>query len=116
GALELITGKFLRHSKEAYEWRIRDRTARLAADPNNLALLDDLAVAHQKVGNTARAIEVMTAADRLAPNRYETLANLGTFHILAGDLERGKALVDRALAINPDAHFGRERYQKWLVE
>ena len=24
-ALELITGKFLRHSKEAYEWRIRDR-------------------------------------------------------------------------------------------
>src|SRR5262245_6691764 len=77
-ALELITGKFLRHSKEAYEWRIRDRTARLASDPKNLALLDDLAVAYQKVGDTAKAIEVMATADRLAPGRYETLANLGT--------------------------------------
>ena len=24
-ALELITGKFLRHTREFYEWRIRDR-------------------------------------------------------------------------------------------
>jgi hypothetical protein len=24
--------------------------------------------------------------------------------------------IDKALAINPDAHFGREQYQKWLVE
>jgi hypothetical protein len=24
--------------------------------------------------------------------------------------------IDKALAIDPDAHFGRERYQKWLVE
>ena len=49
-ALELITGKFLRHSPEFYEWRIRDSEAKLAADPNNLAYLDDLAVAYDKVG------------------------------------------------------------------
>src|SRR5687768_12330427 len=29
GTLELITGKFLRHSPEFYEWRIRDRLKRL---------------------------------------------------------------------------------------
>ena len=27
--LELITGKFLRHSKEFYEWRIQDRLQKL---------------------------------------------------------------------------------------
>ncbi|MGH6644977.1 MAG: hypothetical protein ACRED3_20010, partial [Bradyrhizobium sp.] len=30
--LELITGKFLRHSPEFYKWRIEDRQARIAAD------------------------------------------------------------------------------------
>jgi hypothetical protein len=35
GALELITGKFLRHSPEFYQWRIEDRRRRLDADPRN---------------------------------------------------------------------------------
>ena len=30
--LEIITGKFLRHSPEFYEWRIKDRTEKLKAD------------------------------------------------------------------------------------
>src|SRR5262249_50253436 len=30
--------------------------------------------------------------------------------------EQGLPYLDKALALNPDAHFGRERYQKWLVE
>ena len=31
GALELIVGKFLRHSEPFYEWRVSDRRADLAA-------------------------------------------------------------------------------------
>jgi tetratricopeptide (TPR) repeat protein len=114
--LELITGKFLRHSKEFYEWRIQDRLYKLAADPTNLGYHDDLAVAYQKTGQHAKAVEAILAKEKISPGLYETYSNLGTFHILAGDLEKGLPYIDKALAINPDAHFGRERYQKWLVE
>lgn len=49
-ALELITGKFLRHSDVYYQWRIEDRTPKLSASPS-AELFDDLAVAHEKLGN-----------------------------------------------------------------
>ena len=112
-ALELITGKFLRHSPELYRWRIADREARLLVTPDDPALLDDLAVAYAKTGDPDKAIAVM----RRAPaERYETAANLGTFRMLAGDLAGGLADLTHALALNPGAHFGRERYQHWLVE
>lgn len=114
--LELITGKFLRHSPEFYEWRVQDRKKKLAADPTNLAYHDDLAVAYALTGRTAEAIATITAKDRIRPGLYETYSNLGTFHVLAGDLDAGLPFIDKALAVNPDAHFGREKYQKWLVE
>ncbi|MEZ4359694.1 MAG: hypothetical protein R3B48_05895 [Kofleriaceae bacterium] len=114
--LELITGKFLHHSPEFYRWRIEDRRRRLAAAPQDLALLDDLAVAYDKIGQTKRAIELMEEAARRAPQRYETLANLGTFYLHDHKLERGLAKIKAALEVNPDAHFGRERAQQLLVE
>ena len=113
--LELVTGKFLRHSDEYYRWRVEDRTARLDAGERTPELLDDLAVAHSKLGEDRRAIELMELQEELHPGRYETLANRGTFHVHAGDLEEGARLIERALEVNPDAHFGRERYQLWLV-
>lgn len=114
--LELITGKFLRHSPEFYAWRIEDRKRRLAADPKQLPLYDDLAVAYQKTGRHDLAVETILKKEALQPGLYETYSNLGTFYILAGDFERGLPYIDKALAINPDAHFGREKYQRALVE
>jgi tetratricopeptide (TPR) repeat protein len=114
--LELITGKFLRHSKEFYEWRIKDRQKRLESDPENLALIDDLAVAFDKTGQHDKAIELMTASLQKKPNRYESLANLGTFLIHAGKPKTGLKYIDKAIATHPNAHFGREKYQKALVE
>ncbi len=116
GTLELLTGKFLRHSPEFYAWRVADRTRRLAADPANVALLDDLAVAYDKTGRHDEAIATARRTELLRPGRYETAANLGTFHFHAGQFAQGLPHVGRALAINPDAHFGRERVQKRLVE
>lgn len=115
-ALELLTGKFLRHSTEFYQWRIRDRITKLKSEPSNLAYFDDLAVAYEKVGNHEQAIETMLRKEQIEPGLYETYSNLGTFYILAGEFEKGLPYIDKALAINPDAHFGREKYQKWLVE
>ena len=47
---------------------------------------------------------------------YETAANLGSFYIHAGQRDKGLSLIDKALQINPDAHFGREKYQRLFVE
>jgi tetratricopeptide (TPR) repeat protein len=116
GALELITGKFLRHSPEFYRWRIENRLRRLETDPKNVALWDDLAVAYDKTGQHDKAIETALKTEALSPGRYETAANLGTFYFHAGRLEDGVPHIDRALRINPHAHFNREKYQKHLVE
>jgi len=114
--LEIITGKFLRHSPEFYEWRIKDRLEKLKRDPKNAAYHDDLAVAYAKTGQYAKAIATMEALEKIVPGRYETYSNLSTFHFLAGDIEKALPIIDKALAINPDAHFGREKYQRWLGE
>ena len=113
--LELITGKFLRHSKAFYEWRIKDRESRLNQERSS-ELYDDLAVAYEKTGRKDEAIRVMMDKDSSFPGLYTTHANLGTFYIHAGRLSDGIVEIDKALAINPEAHFGRELYQKRLVE
>lgn len=114
--LELITGKFLRHSPEFYEWRIKDRLKRLENEPTNVNLLDDLAVAYDKTDQHDKAIAITQNTEKIKPGRYETAVNLGTFYFHSGKFEEGLPQIEIALKINPDAHFGREYYQKVLVE
>jgi tetratricopeptide (TPR) repeat protein len=114
--LELISGKFLRHSPEFYNWRIQDRQAKLYLEPDNLAYYDDLAVAYDKTGQHDKAIETILKKEAKKPGLYETYANLGTFYIHSGQLEKGVEYIGKAMKINPDAHFGREEYQKYVVE
>lgn len=117
GAHELIAGNFVRHSDAYYKWRIADRMAK----PSDQLLpsdMDDVAVAHDKLGNHDKAIETILEKMERWPDqgRYESEANLGTFYIHAGQLEEGLEHIRSAIAINPDAHFGREIYQQVLVE
>lgn len=114
--LELITGKFLRHTPEFYYWRVRDRADKLKKSPDRANLYDDLAVAYSKLGDNTKAIALMAEKEAIAPNKYKTYANLGTFYIHDGQYEKGIQQINKALTINPDAHFGREIYQKLLVE
>ncbi len=114
-ALELITGQFPRHSESYYRWRIEDREARMAAGERTPEIFDDIAVAHSKLGDDKRAIALMAEKEALHPGLYETIANLGTFHIHAGELEKGADYIVKAIQINPDAHFGREIYQELIV-
>ncbi|WP_299435735.1 hypothetical protein [uncultured Aquimarina sp.] len=114
--IELISGKFLRHSPEFYQWRIQDRTLKLQKFPDSLELYDDLAVAYSKIGNDSKAIQVILKKDSIAPKNYKTYANLGTFYIHDGQFSKGLTYIDKAIAINPNAHFGREIYQRHLVE
>lgn len=114
-ALELIAGKFPRHSEAYWRWRVEDRRARLDAGESAPELYDDLAVAHEKLGDHERAIALMHEKEQLFPGLYETAANHGTFLIHAGRFEEGADEIARAIAIDPDAHFGREVYQELLV-
>ena len=114
--LEIITGKFPRHTDEYYKWRLNDRKAKLAQDPKNHQLLDDIAISHEKIGDHKSAIRIATEQLSRAPDRYETLANLGTFYIHNQQYKKGLTFIEKAIAVNPDAHFGRERYQAILVK
>ena len=113
--LEVITGKFLRHSDEHHRRRVMDRQARLGRGEFGVDLLDDLAGAHPKLGDVERAIAWMEELLEEDPWRHGTLANLGTFHVHAGDLEEGAGFIVQALEVHPAAHFGRERYQLPVV-
>lgn len=116
GVLEVMTGQFPRHSAEFYQWRAGVVRARIEAGQGSPALFDDLAVAVHKLGRHQEAVDLMQGSLKQAPRRYETLSNLGTFAIYTGDLKASRQWLKEALAINPEAHFGRERYQLWLVE
>lgn len=116
-AQELIAGHFVRHSAAYYEWRLSDRTAK-PIDQRTPTDFDDIAVAYDKLGKQDKAIDTIRAKIQRWPDkrRYESEANLGTFHIHAGRFEEGLQHINKAIEINPDAHFGREIYQKLLVE
>lgn len=100
------------------------------------ALLDDLAVGLEKLGQHAEAVDVMQK--KLEEQKkhgfsgrdlYGTHANLGTFLVLwqieegFADLPKAKARmkesiahIRKAIEVNPEAHFGREIWQVVLEE
>ncbi|MBL4590744.1 MAG: hypothetical protein JKY96_02165 [Phycisphaerales bacterium] len=138
GITEIITGRFDRFPPLYYEMRLDRVATEVESDPNNLDLYDDAAVACDRLGRSDEAIEWMTKKramlDSLTPtggdhadHEYRYLANLGTFHIHRwlknganredmADVQRSRELIAAAIELNPDAHFGRERYQLLAIE
>lgn len=135
GITEVITGRFDRYPALYYEMRLERVTQELENTPGNLSLYDDAGVASDRLGRHDEAIEWMrkkrAALDALDEpddeHEYRYLANLGTFHIHRWlsigadredmqDAETARDLIERAIELNPDAHFGRERYQLLAIE
>jgi tetratricopeptide (TPR) repeat protein len=116
GVAEILAGRWEKHSQFFYEDRVRRMNELIAREPNNLDAFDNLAVAYEKLGQVDKAIETILAKDKLKPGEYTTHANLGTFYLHSGRLEEGIAEIEKALVINPDAHFGREKYQLQLAK
>ena len=117
GAHEVVVGLFLQHSDGYYEWRIEDRLSKEEAE-RTPADYNDIGVAFDKLGHHQKAID--TIIEKLArwptEDLYASEANLGTFYVHSGQLEKGLEHIRRAIELNPDAHFGREQYQQLLVE
>ena len=138
--LVAILGGFAQNPPLFYEMRLERVSKMLADNPDDLDAYDAAAVACDRLGRPDDAIEWMAkkaeALERLGYNgkgeaqpnhRYRYLANLGTFHahrwIKNGanreemaDIERARELIAQAIEENPDAHFGREKYQLMLIE
>jgi hypothetical protein len=139
--VEVITGRFERNPPLYYEMRLARVTKEIGARPAKLDLYDDAAVASDRLHRSKEAIQWMAKKraqlDKLGFNArseehwYRYHANLGTF--LAHDwlrsganrknmapMKQARDHIKRAIQINPDAHFGREKYQlkamEWIIE
>lgn len=113
---ELITGVFPRHSREFHAWRILTSQDQIARNKVTPTTYDDLAVSLHKIGDHKAAIETMHEKEKVSPGLYETYSNLGTLHLYTDELDTAARYIRQALAINPNAHFGREKYQLWIIE
>ncbi len=106
------------------------------AAEKHFALLDDLGAGYEALGRHNEAVSVLREKLRRQQARgdsgrkvYTTYANLGTFLIhgnfqkaVAGDkaakerLREGLGFIHQAIAVNRQAHFGREAWQAVTVE
>ncbi len=130
---ETIVGRFDRNPPLYYSMRIArlQKLAKLTLDD-----YDDLAVALDRLGRDEEAIQVMARKkadlDRLAPGAnmhawYTYHANLGTFqaHLwihngakveTIDQLLQGRWHINKAMVINPEAHYGREFAQRGVMD
>ena len=114
----LVGGDLHKHSKAFYAAKV-EYTKSLVADPKTPKLeerFDDLAVAYAKLGKLDDALATLDAKDKQFPGAYTTFANRGTFLAMKGDLAGALDHLKKAIAKNPDAHFGREKYQVQFLE
>lgn len=113
----LATGRWFRHGPEYY----RSRVTKLEGEKLGLAGCDDLAVAYSHLGFHQKALEAidrkaaLLAATPDREHQYRYHANRGTILAHSGHFQEAVSELDLALKINPDAHFGRERYQRDLI-
>jgi hypothetical protein len=135
--VSIIVGRFERNPPLYYEVRLERVSKQIPKEPRNFNLYDDAGVAADRLGKHDEALKwmqkkwsVLEPAWKAAPEDrkadvYRFHANIGTFwaHKWASSKERSKPwLVNArdhlksAVEINPDAHFGREKFQLMAIE
>ncbi len=138
----VLTGRFERNPPLYFEMRLARVAAQLQSHPDDLAAYDDAGVACDRLGRGDEAIAWMekkrAQLDRLDASRpevkdhlYRYHANLGTFLVhrwsrqgadrtKIDEVKKGRDELAKAIEINPNAHFGREKYQlqavEWIVD
>jgi hypothetical protein len=141
---DVLHERFPRHGRAYY--LERNRLTQKALDAGQAAndpaasdtspFVDDLAVGLEFAGEHEEAVRLLR--DKLKrqlergaakPELYSTYANLGTFLILGpfrqvrpgneednAILREGLAMIETAVEINPDSHFGREAWQAAIIK
>ncbi len=104
--LRTITGETIRHGEAYYTRRARDAVNTLAENPEDLEAHYDAAAAWLRLGAFPKARYHLAEAEKLAPGRYKTLANLSAVAEREGKLDEALKHWRAALDKRPDAHFG----------
>jgi tetratricopeptide (TPR) repeat protein len=113
---KIVKGQLEKHSPAFYEAKVTYTRALVDKGDAKKERYDDLAVALAKTGKVDDALAVLEDKEAKFPGEYTTLANRGTFLAMKGDAKGALAALKKAVEINPDAHFGRERVQIALLE
>ncbi len=111
----VVSGKLGKHSDAFYVAKATYTRGIVDGGRAKKERWDDLAVALARTGKLDEAIAVLADKEKAFPGEYTTEANLGTFLAMKGDLDGAIAHLEAAIKINPDAHFGREKYQVELL-
>jgi len=112
---DIVSGKIASHSKAFYQAKATYTRKVIDGGKAPRERWDDLAVALARIGQVDEAIAVMADKEQRFPGEYTTEANLGTFLAMKGDLKGAITHLEAAIRINPDAHFGREKYQVTML-
>ena len=129
----VLTGRFERNPPLFYRIRLARVTAQLQSHPEDLAGYDDAGVACDRLGHGDEAISWMekkraqlekldASRPEMKEQRYRYHANLGTFLVhrwvrqgadrsKIDEVKAARDEIAKALQINPNAQFGREKYQ-----
>jgi hypothetical protein len=97
---------------------LQRKIQQLRASPkeNDVAWWNDLAGAHLRLGESQKAATLLEPVVVRFPNDYGVHANLGTAYHLLGRYKEAEKEIARDLEINPEAHFGLERYHLALLQ
>jgi tetratricopeptide (TPR) repeat protein len=96
-----------------------DAAAKLEAKAKTQALsaeeLADLGAIYVRLGESARAVELLRKAQRDHPRHFRIVANLGTAWQLSGDLRQAEAYLEQAVRLAPGKWQRAEEYHLKLV-
>lgn len=112
---DALLGYWPEHTDAYHRTRIEAADQALRWVPGWTEGLDAKGLSLMKLGRMKEAQAVMDQRLALAPDAYPGHANLGTLFTFTGDYDQALTHIDRAMAIEPQAHFGREKYHRALV-
>jgi tetratricopeptide (TPR) repeat protein len=100
----------VKYEEEAAKLEKKARDGKLSADE-----AADLGALYVRLGDAARAVDVLRAAQREHPDHFHVVANLGTAWQLMGDLDQAAACLQDAVKLAPGKLEKAEEYQLKLV-
>lgn len=103
------------NKRKDYPAAVAQYRALLGAQPNNAAVLNNLAWALGRMGDP-KAIEHAEQANKLAPNQPAIMDTLGRLLVEQGKVERGLDLLGKAVALAPQAAEIRLNYAWGLIK
>lgn len=94
--------------------RIQDLQANRQENDTNW--WNNLAGAYLRLNQPQKAVDLLQPVVEKFPNNYGIHANLGTAYHLLGRYQDAEKEIARDLEINPNAHFGLEKYHLALLQ